>query len=185
MDPSDTAKKLAVIRTKITNRELKEAIEGIRELATERQSWSLSQQLNELENNYRYMLHYFMAGNKDPEQKKIYRNLIRDLYTLADDTASEILLRESATLFFEKMRLMQLHAPLTLDELREASPRKRTPTLHRFAEEGPEKERRLRDNRSSYEKSVQDLFYTIFAAPVPMPKQARHSSNSPAMNACR
>lgn len=166
MDPSDTAKKLAVIRTKITNRELKEAIEGIRELATERQSWSLSQQLNELENNYRYMLHYFMAGNKDPEQKKIYRNLIRDLYTLADNTASEILLRESATLFFEKMRLMQLHAPLTLDELREDIAREAdTYSFIGLLEEGPEKERRLRDNRSSYEKSVQDLFYTIFAAP--------------------
>ncbi|QRX64330.1 tetratricopeptide repeat protein [Dysgonomonadaceae bacterium zrk40] len=166
MDSSDTVKKLTFIRTKIANRELKEAIEGIRELAAERQSWSLSQQLNELENNYRYMLHYFMAGNKDPEQKNIYRNLIRDLYTLADDTASEILLRESGSLFFEKMRFMQLHAPITLDEQREDIARDAdTHSFIGLLEEGPEKEQRLRDNRSSYEKRLQELFYTIFASP--------------------
>lgn len=166
MDSSDTVKKLTFIRTKIANRELKEAIEGIRELAAERQSWSLSQQLNELENNYRYMLHYFMAGNKDPEQKNIYRNLIRDLYTLADDTASEILLRESGSLFFEKMRFMQLHAPITLDEQRESIAREAdTYSFIGLLEEGPEKQQRLRDNRSSYEKRLQELFYTIFASP--------------------
>lgn len=166
MDPSHTAKKLTHIHTKLANRELKEAIEGIRKLAAERQSWSLSQQLSELENNYRYMLHYFMAGNKDPEQKNIYRNLIRDLYTLADDTASEILLRESATLYFEKLRLMQLHAPLTLDEQRESIAQEAdTYSFIGLLEKGPEKERRLREYRTTYERRLQVLFYTIFASP--------------------
>src|SRR5690554_6530807 len=104
MDPSDTNKRLAVIRIHITNRELKQAIEGIRELISDQQVWSLSQQIDELENNYRSMLHYLLSGKRDPEQKNIYRQLIRDLYSVADDAAGELMLRNSSTLFYDKMR---------------------------------------------------------------------------------
>ncbi len=166
MNSSDTAKKLAVIRKKIANMELKEAMEGIRELAADGQNWSLSQQLDELEKNYRYMLHYFLTGNKDPEQKNIYRKLIRDLYIVADDTATELLLRESSTLFYDKMRMLQLHTPPTLDQQREIIAREvDTYSFIGLLEESPEKEKRLRDNRTTYEKALQDLFYTIFASP--------------------
>ncbi len=166
MNQTDTEKKLTVIRTKISNRELKEAIEGIRALTADWDNWSLSQQLNELENNYRYMLHYFLKGNKDPEQKNIYRKLIRDLYSVADDTATELMLRESSSLFYDKMRTMRLHTPRSLDELREQIARENdTYSFISLLEEGPEKERRLRENRTTYEKMLQELFYHIFASP--------------------
>ncbi len=166
MNASDTIKKLAVIRTKIAEKELKEAMQEIRELATVGQNWSLTQQLDELEKNYRYMLHYFLTGNKDPEQEKIYLKLIRDLFVLADDTATEILLRESSTLYYDKLRTMQLHTPSNLDKQREIIANEAdTYTFIGLLEEGAEKDKRLRDNRTAYEKALQDLFYMTFASP--------------------
>lgn len=166
MDPSDTNKRLAVIRIHITNRELKQAIEGIRELISDQQVWSLSQQIDELENNYRSMLHYLLSGKRDPEQKNIYRQLIRDLYSVADDAAGELMLRNSSTLFYDKVRMMQLHQPVAIDEQWENIARVAdTHSLISLLEEGAEKDRRLRSNRTKYENSLQELFYTVFASP--------------------
>ncbi|MDD4800444.1 MAG: tetratricopeptide repeat protein [Proteiniphilum sp.] len=166
MDPSDTAKKLAVIHTHIANRQLKHAIEGIQELASGQHNWAVSEKIAELENNYRYMLHYFFEGKKDPEQKSIYRKLIRDLYTVADDAAGERMLQGSSSLFFDKMRMMQLREPVTTDEYREIIARQSdTSSFISLLEEGPEKESRRHDNRVAYEKTLQDLFYSIFASP--------------------
>ena len=165
MDANETRKKLAVIRTQIENRELKKAIEGVRELTSDRQNWAILQQIDELDNNYRYMLHYLLEGKKDPEQKNIYRKLIRDLYRVADDAAGALLLRDSATLFYEKRRIMHLQTPLTIDELREIIAREAdTYSFIGLLEEGPEKEERLRENRKTYEKSIQNLFYSVYAS---------------------
>ena len=57
----------------IKNRQLKDAIDKIKNLLASQQNWSISERLSEIETNYKYMLHYLIEGQKDPEQHKIYK----------------------------------------------------------------------------------------------------------------
>lgn len=101
MQPSDTWTKLKVIHSHIEQRHLKQAIEGVRTLASLSQLWAITEKISELETNYQYMLHYLIEGKKDPEQQHIYEKLIRDLYAVADDAAEHLLLQESSSLFLK------------------------------------------------------------------------------------
>ena len=88
----------------IEKKELKNAFDSIKELADKLQNWKVTDKLNELNNNYKYMLHYLIEGNVDPEQDKIYEKLIKDTYKLACDTAEVALSEESTAFFFRKSK---------------------------------------------------------------------------------
>lgn len=166
MDLSETAKKLAAIHFHIVQKELKQAIEGVKELAAVQHNWAVSEKITELESNYRYMLHYLLEGKKDPEQKHIYDKLIRDIYTAADDAAEYLYLQESPSLFFDKLRLMNLRTPVPTDEYRSILTRLNdTFSFIDLLEEGPEKEHRMKQNALSHEQTLQDLFYSIYVSP--------------------
>ena len=90
----------------IEKKELKSAFDSIGSLAEELQNWKIIDKLNELKNNYKYMLHYLIEGSNDPEQEKIYNKLIRDTYKLTSDAGEAALLNDSSELFFEKVRLL-------------------------------------------------------------------------------
>ena len=70
----------------IEKKELKSAFDSIGGIVDELQNWKLTDKLNELKNNYKYMLHYLIEGSNDPEQEKIYNKLIRDTDKLTIDT---------------------------------------------------------------------------------------------------
>lgn len=166
MDLIDTKNKLTSIYTHIANKELREAISSIRDLIANRVNWSLLHRTDELEDNYRYMIHYFLSGNKDPEQRSIYQKLIRDLYILADDAARETLIHDSASFYYEKMRMMQVDTPPTFSDQRETVARESdTYSFIELLEDGSEKERRIRKNRTAYESAIQNLFYNILTSP--------------------
>lgn len=100
----------------IEKKELKNAFDSISSLTEELNNWKITDKLNELKNNYKYMLHYLIEGSDDPEQEKIYNKLIRDTYKLTIDAAEASLINESSELFFEKMRISSVRSPLSLDE---------------------------------------------------------------------
>lgn len=166
MNPSDIRQKLTIIHSHIEEKRLKEALDGIRELSVQQQNWAITDKIAELTTNYQFMLHYLIEGKKDPEQKKVYNKLIRDIYMLAEDAAEHLLLKESSSIFFDKMRLMGLRIPPTIEEYR-TSISKLADTLSfiDLLEEGPEKESRIRQTAIAREETQLDLFYTVFVSP--------------------
>lgn len=166
MEPSEINKKLAQIHRHIEKKRLKNAIDTLKELTATHQNWVVSEKLSELEINYQYMLHYFIEGKKDPEQQKIYNQLLRDLYTISEDAAEQLLAQGSSSVFFEKSRFLNVRTPLSLNDYRETiSKQADTFSFIDLLEEGDEKQTRIKQNTLAHENAVQDMFYTVFASP--------------------
>ena len=70
-------------------KELKEAFEQTQSLIAGIRDYSFMDQLNELQDTYKYMLRYRMEGAKDPLEDQIYHNLIASAYRLADQVRNE------------------------------------------------------------------------------------------------
>ncbi|MFA6864061.1 MAG: tetratricopeptide repeat protein [Dysgonamonadaceae bacterium] len=150
----------------IEKNELKNALDSIKALADKLQNWTITDKLNELKNNYKYMLHYLIEGSKDPEQDKIYHKLLRDTYKLTSDAAEAALTQESSQLFFEKIRIANMRAPLSMNEYGEQIKKNvDTKALLSLFEEGDEKTNRTKKNAQEHERTVSDMFYTIFSSP--------------------
>ena len=150
----------------IKNRQLKEAIDKIKNLLASQQNWSISERLSEIETNYKYMLHYLIEGQKDPEQHKIYNKLVRDIYTIIDDTADHLLIHESSSLFYDKMRINNITDSLTIDEYRESiSKYSDTFSFIELLEDDSEKDSRINQHTQSYEKLIKEMFYSAFISP--------------------
>lgn len=150
----------------IEKKELKGAFDAISVIAEELQNWKITDKLNELKNNYKYMLHYLIEGSDDPEQEKIYNQLIRDTYKLTIDAAEAALITDSSELFFEKIRISSVRSPLLLDEYGEEIKKiVDTKSLLSLFEEGEEKNSRRKKNEQEHERIISEMFYSIFAAP--------------------
>ncbi len=150
----------------IEKKELKRAFDSIDNIAEKLHNWKITDKLNELRNNYKYMLHYLIEGSKDPEQEKIYNKLIRDTFKLTIDTAEAALIDESSELFFEKTRVSSVRPPLSLDEYGEQIKKKvDTKSLLSLFEEGDEKRDRRKKNQQEHERIVSEIFYSIFSSP--------------------
>lgn len=166
MSSTNIYKKVEAVHRFIENKQLKNAIDGVKELIAMHQSWPISEKISELETNYKFMLHYLIEGKEDPEQKKIYEKLIRGIYTITDDATENLLLEDSSTVFFERMRLMNIRTPISIDEYREIiSKQADTFTFLELLDEGEDKELRKKQNATSHENSLNDLFYTVFVSP--------------------
>lgn len=166
MNLSDIRKKLATIYSYIEQKQLKDALESIKEFSAMQQNWVVTEKITELTTNYQFMLHYLIEGKRDPEQQRIYNKLIRDIYTVAEDAAEQLLLQESTSIFFDKMRLMGLRTPITIEEYKSIiSKQADTLSFIDLLEEGPEKESRVRQATIAHENMQQELFYTVFVSP--------------------
>ncbi len=166
MNYKETQEITAKINRFIEKNELKNAFDEIKKLIENQQNWSLSEKLSELETNYQYMIHYLLEGNKDPEQRKIYHQLLRNTYQLAEDAAENISVQNSPSLFFEKSRLAAVRQPVSVNEYREIIAKQMdTFSFLDLLENGSEKDSRAKLNMQAHERTLQDLFYAVFAAP--------------------
>ena len=102
-------------------KELKEAFEQTQSLIAGIRDYSFMDQLNELQDTYKYMLRYRMEGAKDPMEDQIYHNLIASAYLLADQVRNRALDVESPITYYSQRRTLrkqrllsyaQLHAEL-------------------------------------------------------------------------
>jgi tetratricopeptide (TPR) repeat protein len=155
------------INTFVQNKQLKQAIDNVKELASAQQNWAISEKISELETNYRYMLHYFVEGQKDPEQKRVYEQFVRDIYTIADDAAEGVLVRNSPAFFFDKMRTLNIRPVMSIDEYKDVISKQidMISLIDLLEENDPEKENRIKQTMREHEKTVMDLFYTLFVSP--------------------
>lgn len=119
MNMGEIKNKYNKIHQHLEKLQLKDAFDTIRQIAGEEQIWSISDKLDNLETNYKYMIHYAVEGNKDSEQQTIYRQIIRDTYILADETIEQIFLRKSPNLIYEKARILNIREPISLTEYRQ------------------------------------------------------------------
>lgn len=159
----DFVKKTALL---IEKKELKNAFDSIDSFTDELHNWEITDTLNELRNNYKYMLHYLIKGTDDPQQEEIYNNLIRNTYKLTADAAEAAAMKESTELFFEKMRVFSLRPPLSMDEYAEKIKKTiDTRSLLELFEQGEEKNNRTKKNEEEHEQVITEMFYSVFVAP--------------------
>lgn len=166
MSPSEVNRKIKEVHGYIEDRQLKHAIDSVKELNEMQHNWSISEKVDELETNYKYMLHYLVEGKGDPEQNKIYDKLFRDIYSITDDAAENLLIRESSSVFFERERLMNVRTPISIDEYKDIIIKQAdTFSFLELLEDGPEKESRKKQNAAVHENSLSDMFYAVFVSP--------------------
>lgn len=165
MNNRQSKQKYQNIYNSIENRELKGAFDGIRKIIEEQQNWSLNERLTELESNYKYMIHYMLEGNNDPQQKELYTKFIRDAYNLADDAIEFQLLQISSQYYYEKKRVMSVSNSLTVDDYLEAITKlKDSLTVINLLSEVAEKEDKANSIHIEREKVLQNLFYSVFVS---------------------
>lgn len=70
----------------LDERRLKEALTQLQALTAETEDWQLQSETENLQTTYGYMLQYAAQGMQDPERGKLYEQLRRSAYELADRT---------------------------------------------------------------------------------------------------
>ena len=165
MSPSDINKKREIIYSYIEKKQLKSAIDRVKELVALQHNWSLSEKLVELETNYKFMLHYLVEGKGDPQQDKIYDKLFRDIYIITDDATESLFLQDSSSIFYEKLRVQNVREAVTLLDYKDIL-KKQADTVKflDLLEEGEEKDARVRKNSLAHENTLRDLFYYIYTS---------------------
>ena len=92
MTNSEISQKADNIIGFLQTKQLKNAFREITQLITFLNNWELMNELEKAETTYKYMLQYMTDGIDDPNREKVYNDLIRIAYGLADKTF--FLLRE-------------------------------------------------------------------------------------------
>lgn len=147
----------------LSKRQLKNAFEALIKLTVNLQDWHVSERINELETNYKYMLHYMFEGVQDNERSKVYRNLVRSLYELTDDSADELLRIESSNIFYDKLRIAALKTPFSIpDYLRQLKDITDSLSIAELIESNIEKSTRKRDLEIKRERLSADMFNSVF-----------------------
>ena len=83
---------------------LKKAFENIKLMVDELQLGNFTDKYLELEQNYRYLLNYYVNGYEDHERKSVYNKLISRVFVLSYDLREELLTRSSTNLEYTQQR---------------------------------------------------------------------------------
>ena len=84
--------------------QVKNAFDKIRVLVDELQIGEYVDRLNDLEQNYRFLLHYFITGVDDPQRKTVYNKLIAKIFVLNSELREELILRNSSNYEYTQKR---------------------------------------------------------------------------------
>ncbi|MDR0835096.1 MAG: hypothetical protein LBN11_00745 [Tannerella sp.] len=108
-----TTKEVQKIYESIVNslnkRELKMAFNSLQNLLHAENQVIYLDELNNMQETYRQLLHYFSEGSKDPMRAKIYNELAVSLYELNDKVFQQISLKDSPQLFYSVKRTLQVY----------------------------------------------------------------------------
>ena len=88
----------------LEERKLKPAFDLLDQMILASGLGEFSDQLLDLEQNYRFMLMYTVEGIKDPERQKIYHHILLSTFELADHCADSLKMKYSTSLEFQKKR---------------------------------------------------------------------------------
>lgn len=95
---------------------LKNAFDLIQTFIAGNQVYAFQEQLDKLQETYKFMLLYRMKGMKDPMQEQIYNQLQTSAYELADIIRQEILTPISSRTYYTHRRVLALHQSISFNE---------------------------------------------------------------------
>ena len=151
------------ITESLEQKRLKEVFDAIAVLLTYLSNWQLNEKLSECLDNYKRMLLYLSEGVNDPEQAKIYTDLLRSVHRLADRTILEIktLIRWSYT--YDMCQSSAFHVSETTEQLiATMDDWVGKIALFDLMEEGEEKKKNRQRMEEEKEKIETRLFHKIW-----------------------
>jgi len=104
----------------LEQKRLKEVFDGINSLLNNLSNWQLKENIFEWEENYKRMLLYLSEGVNDPKQEKIYKDLLRLVYQLADQTIVEIKTAQLWSYPYENRKSLAYYVPESTEQLIDA-----------------------------------------------------------------
>lgn len=84
--------------------QVKNAFDKIRLFVNELQIGEYSDRLDDLQQNYNYLLHYYVTGVEDPQRKSVYNKLIAKIFVLNSELREELILRNSSNFEYTQKR---------------------------------------------------------------------------------
>ena len=93
----------------LDQRELKAAFDALQQLVSKSNSYIFQDELFEIQETYKQMLHYYFAGSNDPMRQKIFTELMVSIYEITDKITQKILTVDSPELFYEIRRNATVH----------------------------------------------------------------------------
>lgn len=84
--------------------QVKNACDKTSDLVDELQLGEYSDRLVDLQQNYRYLLQYYISGVEDPQRKSVYNKLIAKIFVLNSDLREELLFRNSSNFEYSQKR---------------------------------------------------------------------------------
>lgn len=84
--------------------QLKNAFEKTKLLVLELQIGEYADRLDDLQQNYRYLLQYYISGVEDPQRKTIFNKLIAKTFVLNSELREELLFRNSSDFEYTQKR---------------------------------------------------------------------------------
>jgi len=84
--------------------QVKSAFDKTKILVNELQNGEYSDRLEDLQQNYRYLLHYYITGVDDPQRKSVYNKLIAKIFVLNSELREELILRNSSNYEYTQKR---------------------------------------------------------------------------------
>jgi tetratricopeptide (TPR) repeat protein len=95
----------------LKNRQLKQAIDSLRNWLQTVHLVEYVDQVDELENNYRLMLQYAVDGVNDPQRELVYHNLVKKAFLLTDTIKEELFTKFSSGYDYSQIRYHRLLLP--------------------------------------------------------------------------
>ena len=147
----------------LEQKRLKEVFDGVSSLLTNLSNWQLKEKLSECQENYKRMLLYLSEGVNDPKQEKIYTDLLRSVYQLADQTIVEIKTLNLWSYPYELRRSSAFYVPETSEQLIDSmNDWVGKVTLYDLLEDGEEKRKNLQMMEEEKGKIENKLFRKIW-----------------------
>lgn len=100
----------------LKEKRLNEAFARLKQIVAETSNWQLADNLEKLEQSYRYMIRYMAEGADDPQRNAIHESITAKAYELADMAAEEIVAQTSPKLYYATLRTRRIN-PSTLGSL--------------------------------------------------------------------
>ena len=88
----------------LDQRELKAAFDTLQQFVSKSNNYLFQDELFELQETYKQMLHYYITGSDDPMRQKIFAELMASVYEITDKITQKILTVDSPELYYDIRR---------------------------------------------------------------------------------
>jgi hypothetical protein len=146
----------------LKNRQLKQAIDSLRNWLQTVHLVEYVDQVDELENNYRLMLQYAVDGVNDPQRELVYHNLVKKAFLLTDTIKEELFTKFSngydySQIRYHRLQLRSLRA--IVSALEEQSTNKEVAFL---IEEGLNQQGNKQEQIALHEQTRLEMFRSLW-----------------------